>query len=157
VFWYAVIVVLIFILVVAFFPKLLQFKIESAEERQTAYLHTLQVALERHAVAKDDKYPATIEALIDEFLLEMPPNPYTGQPMKHIPFGSTPCEGDITYVPYHDGEAIIGYYVIAYGSPEEDGLDVDGDNVPDHVYVVLETSIDIPLDIPPLVELLRAE
>jgi hypothetical protein len=135
---------------------------KSPDADSKATLHTLQIAVDYYAKEHGGYYPASIQVLIGEYLTQTPFNPYTGKAMNEIAFSSTPSAGDFTYIPVTDGTNVIGYYMIAYGSMDWPGDDVNGDGVPDHVIFVV-SSIDtanehVPAtaDIPPLADLLKA-
>lgn len=154
--WLLLTVILIGTLVVLFFFRdSVDRYFMPPEEKMADGLHSMQVALERFAVAYDGKYPPSIEAMIDDFLLYIPENPYTRSEMRDIQFGELPCQGNFTYIPIYDGDNVIGYYLLGYGSEDEPGLDVNMDGNPDHVITVLETSVGRSAERPTLVEMLE--
>lgn len=62
--------------------------------------------------------------------------------MRNVRFGDPLYEGNFTYLPWGitgNGKA-AGYYLVAYGSHKTKGQDVDGDGMPDHVILVLNSS-----------------
>lgn len=120
-------------------------------------LHTLQIVLERYAVSHIGEFPAGIDDMItDHVINSFPLNPFTEKTMRNIPFHSEPFEGEFTYVPVSREGIIVGYYLLLYGRKENEGMDINGDGVRDHVILVLdsETAEAIP-DFPPLSDLLN--
>ena len=59
--------------------------------------------------------------------------------MKQIAFGSSPFEGEFTYVPGFDNGQARRYFLICYGREKTVGMDVNGDGVRDHVIDVLSS------------------
>jgi hypothetical protein len=124
-------------------------------------LHAIQLALERYGVDHNGTYPIDLAALIvKNYMPELPGNaffngrnPGTGKKlpvdeepffrdMRHVRFGDPLYEGNFTYLPWNitvNGKA-AGYYLVAYGSHNTKGQDVDGDGMPDHVILVLNSS-----------------
>jgi len=134
------------------------FPVRSPWHETMVNLSTIQHAVEIYAEHNEGDFPLTIQDLFTEPILNSTPrNRYTGKLMLEIPFGSTPWEGEFTYLPVKQDEDVVGYYLIAYGGKDWRGDDIDGDGQPDHVLQVLSSKDAHPeTPLPPLEELLRA-
>jgi hypothetical protein len=137
-------------------------------------VHQVQIDLERWASDHNGLYPSTIKTLIqDGYFTQSLTNPFTKAPMREIAFGSSPFEGEFTYVPVLEDGQVRGFYLLAYGDKNKIGEDVNGDAVDDHVIMVVETGVrmaptqptsvisgEMPVqsekDLPPLRNLLNA-
>jgi hypothetical protein len=103
-------------------------------------------ALWRYAQEHDGYYPQNMDILFDEkYLAFYPVNVMSGdsgshEEMKNIPFGAESFEGNFTYIPVSEGDEIIGYYLIGYGSKDKTGMDVNGDGIDDHVIIVIPST-----------------
>jgi hypothetical protein len=115
---------------------------EKAMEAETrSNVHLIQIGLERYAVNHQGIYPPDSQTLIEQnYLSAMPDNPFTKAPMKDIPFGSSPFEGEFTYVPVFKDNQVYGFYLIGYGKEKDLGQDVDGDSIGDHVIIVIDSG-----------------
>jgi hypothetical protein len=136
-------------------------------------LSNIKHALRDAAIRGDLTYPEKVEApeklsaIVQDH--DDLTNPVTGKTMRQVPFGTEPCLGEFTYVPYKVGGAVKGFYLIGYRIDDSPGEDVNGDGKPDHVAVVLFTDTydeksdkDIPGTIdgkpmPPLKDLLNIQ
>ena len=114
-----------------------------AKESETkTNVRQIQTALERywmdHCV-----YPNEIGTLITEgYMAGFPTNAFTKQPMKEIAFGSSPYQGDFTYVRFMIDDNVRAFTLLAYGKNGGKGLDMDEDGVDDHVIIVLYSGCD---------------
>jgi hypothetical protein len=110
------------------------------EAATKANLLAIQSALEAYAEKHEGAYPADIIELVQGgFLTEFPQNPFTKEPMNNIALGSSPFEGEFTYVPGIDKGQVRRYYLFCYGDKRTVGMDVNGDGVRDHVILVLSS------------------
>ena len=127
-------------------PSLISAAGKAREAETKANLHAIQIALEQYAFDNEKVYPLKVEELIDDYMEEFPANVFTGKEMVDIKFADGPSEGDFTYIPFPvDGESARGYYLIAYGEifRNTDGMDVDGDGVPDEVILALSSGTEV--------------
>ena len=117
-----------------------------AKDSQTkSNVHTIQIHLEQWASDHGGLYPSSIRALIqDGYLTEPLVNPFTQAPMKEIAFGSSPFEGEFTYVPVFDDGHVRSFYLLGYGDRDKWGYDVDGDAVDDHVLIIVTSGVQVP-------------
>jgi hypothetical protein len=115
---------------------------KAAEAEVKANAHTFKIALERYAIDYGGGlYPDRIEMLSDDgYLTDFPDNPFTGQPMKNVPYGSHEFEGNFTYLPVKSDEKITGYYLLAYGYKTTTGECLLDPDVNDHVIIVLSSG-----------------
>jgi hypothetical protein len=75
-----------------------------------------------------------METLIaDGYLTQLPVNPFTNQPMKDIPYGSSDYYGNFTYLPVTLGDKVLGYYIIVYGYKNTEGQHLLAPASKDHV------------------------
>jgi hypothetical protein len=119
--------------------------INGAQAVEKANTDAIQLALDRYAVDHDGLNPERIETLIDEsYLVSLPSNSFTHQPMKNVPYGSPDFEGNFTYLPLMIDEKIHGYYLIAYGYKTTAGLHLLNPDQEDHVITVVSSSPDYP-------------
>ena len=90
-----------------------------------------------------------MQDLIDDGVIAaFPENPYSGQPVRQIPWGQPPVAGDFAYLPavefQGDQPHSTGIHLIAYGEKRAHfltvHLDSDGDGTADPVYLVISKS-----------------
>ena len=102
-------------------------------------LHAIQIAVERYADGNQGHYPIDINDLItNSYLYSFPTNPFSQEPIKSIQIGDPDFEGNFTYEPSVVSGEAIGYQLIAYGSRDTEGADVNLDGKPDHAILVLQ-------------------
>lgn len=119
-------------------------------------LRGAQLTLMRALRENDDSIPAEMDlaSLITHPCQPMT-NPYTGRPVKYVPFGADPSPGDITgfiadsiylntFGPGFPARTELiprsGYYLFIFGPPGQGGLDINWDGRPDHIVFKLQTS-----------------
>jgi hypothetical protein len=121
-------------------------------------LHTIQLAIESFS-NRYDSFPSSLDTQLLTTTLgehrgyEFPPrNAFTNKPMRNIDFSSTRTAGDFTYILMPPGNyngkhvGYDSYYLIAYCSPSNPGLDIDEDGVPDHVCIILKSEREVMWD-----------
>jgi hypothetical protein len=126
------------------------------EAEVKANCHSIRVGLERYAEENDGSFPDEITSLTaNDYLSEFPTNPFSRNEMKSVDLGSEEFEGNFLYIPVHEEDDVIGYYILGYGYERNRGIDVDGDGIGDHVILVLDSVAEEEfLNLPPLEELL---
>ena len=120
-------------------------------------LQNIQVKLEHYASEHEELYPEDIGDIIAEGYMAAWPTVRDADgaemTMGPIEFESAPNHGMFVYLPVVGEDIVSGYYLMAYGTAIENGMDVDGDGTNDHIIEVLEGSwSEDPL--PPLAEML---
>ena len=113
----------------------------------------IQTKLEHYAVEHENLYPKDIGDIIAEGYLATWPTVRDADgaemTMEPVEFESAPHHGMFVYVPIMSDDAVKGYYLMAYGTAPDDGMDVDGDGTNDHIIEVLEgintDTPDVPL------------
>ncbi len=115
-------------------------------------LRAIQIGCERYASDNDGVYPEDVSEVISEGYMDAWPtvrDPDGAEmTMEPIEFESAPNHGMFVYVPIRSDDAVMGYYLMAYGTVAGDGMDVDGDGTNDHIIEVLDgINTDTP-DIP---------
>jgi hypothetical protein len=120
-------------------------------------LRAVQLGIERYASDYDGIYPEDVSDVIAEGYMDAWPTTRDADgadmTMGPIEFVSAPNHGMFVYLPVVTDDVVTGYYLMAYGTAIEDGMDVDGDGTNDHIIEVLEGSwSEDPL--PPLAEML---
>lgn len=150
-------------------PTGIRDKAEEVEIKQN--LHAIQLAIEKYGAAHDGAFPASIIELLagQDWMHSLPNNPFTKpiREMQPISFGSAEPWGDFTYLPLEEDGAVVGYYLLAYGSERTWGQDVNGDGAPDYVIIVLSSESEgahydneygqTRGDLPPLASLLAEQ
>jgi hypothetical protein len=115
----------------------------SPEAEQKSNCNSIAIALWRYGQDHNGHYPLNTDILLnEEYLVRFPPNVISGNygislEMKNVPFGSESCAGNFTYVPALEGDEIKGYYLLGYGFEDKPGIDVNGDEIDDHIIIVL--------------------
>jgi hypothetical protein len=111
-------------------------------------IHDIQVALERYAIQSDGLYPEHPSILLGGYMDSYPENPYTGEMMRPVQFGSEDYEGNFCYIPVIEGGQVTGFTLFGFGAEGEPGrdygyVDTDGifvsepDGRPDHAIIDL--------------------
>lgn len=150
--------VIVFVIFTMTAPCWVQDPVKATEAAVKFNIHSIHIALERYGVDQGGFFPDNIQILIDEnYLPEFPINPFTEQPMREIEFGDEPYDGEFTYIPVTTEGVVSGYYLMCYGYSETEGHDVNGDGVPDHVILVIESPLILGYSILPEIRELLEE
>jgi type II secretory pathway pseudopilin PulG len=141
--------------------------IRKQKENQTrANLHQIQIALDRYYYDHNGVFPVDVTMMVENGYMDaIPINAFSGQPMREIPFGAYPYEGEFTYIPFTKENETKAYYLLAYGVDGGKGSDVDENGSDDHVILVVNNGADVrfqnsprlnPIAPPPLKDVLKS-
>lgn len=148
-------VIIIFVHIIYFPPNFVRAMDRMKEANVRTGLTTIEAALDQYRGQHDGTYPEDFSGLAgSQFLPQLPRNPYSLDPMTHVPFDEGPSPGDLTYVPVTTDGDVTGYYLLGYGSRFNKGLDVDDDGEKDYVMILLSSEDDTGEELPPISDLL---
>jgi len=128
---------------------------EDLERSTTLNVHGVWYDLEGYYSEHDNCYPRSIEILYTGKDYTRHLNSFTHEPRENVKFTTPVKAGNFTYIPVFEGDVVKGFYLLAYGSPDNPGEDVDGDGVGDQVIHVFHSPLGEGRELPPLEELLK--